>query len=82
MFLASGGKKYPAPFILITRLLLTLTYHDYFLKSKGAHDHPRPETKLEAEARRSVQKARTAFSPPSPRLKRLREIKVTFIINK
>uniref|UniRef100_A0A8C3CYA1 Glial cells missing transcription factor 1 n=1 Tax=Cairina moschata TaxID=8855 RepID=A0A8C3CYA1_CAIMO len=46
-----------------------------FFQSKGAHDHPRPETKLEAEARRSVQKAQTTFSPPSPRLKRLQEIK-------
>ncbi|NXK45931.1 GCM1 factor, partial [Chauna torquata] len=46
-----------------------------FFQSKGAHDHPRPETKLEAEARRSVQKAQTAFSPPSPRLKRLQEVK-------
>uniref|UniRef100_A0A663N350 Glial cells missing transcription factor 1 n=2 Tax=Athene cunicularia TaxID=194338 RepID=A0A663N350_ATHCN len=45
-----------------------------FFQSKGAHDHPRPETKLEAEARRSVQKAQTAFSPSSPRLKRIREI--------
>ncbi|XP_010160220.1 PREDICTED: chorion-specific transcription factor GCMa-like, partial [Eurypyga helias] len=42
--------------------------------SKGAHDHPRPETKLEAEARRSIQKAQTAFSPSSPRIKRIREI--------
>ncbi|NXL93761.1 GCM1 factor, partial [Alectura lathami] len=46
-----------------------------FFQSKGAHDHPRPETKLEAEARRSIQKAHTAFSPPSPRLIRLQEIK-------
>ncbi|NWU52385.1 GCM1 factor, partial [Dromas ardeola] len=45
-----------------------------FFQSKGAHDHPRPETKLEAEARRSTQKAQTAFSPSSPRLKRIREI--------
>ncbi|NXT57336.1 GCM1 factor, partial [Pluvianellus socialis] len=45
-----------------------------FFQSKGAHDHPRPETKLEAEARRSIQKAQTAFSPSSPRLKRIREI--------
>ncbi|NXG31337.1 GCM1 factor, partial [Dromaius novaehollandiae] len=45
-----------------------------FFQSKGAHDHPRPETKLEAEARRSIQKAQTAFSPPCPRLKRIREI--------
>ncbi|KFQ94109.1 Chorion-specific transcription factor GCMa [Nipponia nippon] len=45
-----------------------------FFQSKGAHDHPRPETKLEAEARRSIQKAQTAFSPSSPRSKRTREI--------
>ncbi|XP_075564536.1 chorion-specific transcription factor GCMa [Pelecanus crispus] len=45
-----------------------------FFQSKGAHDHPRPETKLEAEARRSIQKAQTAFSPSSPRLKRIQEI--------
>ncbi|NXN72133.1 GCM1 factor, partial [Himantopus himantopus] len=45
-----------------------------FFQSKGAHDHPRPETKLEAEARRSIQKAQTAFSPASPRLKRVREV--------
>ncbi|KFO04219.1 Chorion-specific transcription factor GCMa [Balearica regulorum gibbericeps] len=45
-----------------------------FFQSKGAHDHPRPETKLEAEARRSIQKAQMAFSPSSPRLKRIREI--------
>ncbi|KFV41287.1 Chorion-specific transcription factor GCMa, partial [Tyto alba] len=45
-----------------------------FFQSKGAHDHPRPETKLEAEARRSIQKAQTAFSPSSPRLNRIREI--------
>ncbi|KFP36129.1 Chorion-specific transcription factor GCMa [Chlamydotis macqueenii] len=45
-----------------------------FFQSKGAHDHPRPETKLEAEARRSIQKAQTAFSPSSSRLKRIREI--------
>lgn len=52
-----------------------------FLKSKGAHDHPRPETKLEAEARRSIQKAQTAFSPSSPRLKRIREVEVTLTID-
>ncbi|NXQ23931.1 GCM1 factor, partial [Alaudala cheleensis] len=45
-----------------------------FFQSKGAHDHPRPETKLEAEARRSFQKAKTAFSPSSLRLKRVQEI--------
>ncbi|NXS59212.1 GCM1 factor, partial [Brachypteracias leptosomus] len=45
-----------------------------FFQSKGAHDHPRPETKLEAEARRSIKKTQAAFSPSSPRLKRIREI--------
>ncbi|NWW80275.1 GCM1 factor, partial [Climacteris rufus] len=45
-----------------------------FFQSKGAHDHPRPETKLEAEARRSIQKAQAAFPPSSLRLKRIREI--------
>ncbi|NXN87708.1 GCM1 factor, partial [Bombycilla garrulus] len=45
-----------------------------FFQSKGAHDHPRPETKLEAEARRSIQKAKTAFSPSSLRPKRVQEI--------
>ncbi|NWI41766.1 GCM1 factor, partial [Picathartes gymnocephalus] len=45
-----------------------------FFQSKGAHDHPRPETKLEAEARRSNQKAKTAFSTSSLRLKRVQEI--------
>uniref|UniRef100_A0A8C0J4N1 Glial cells missing transcription factor 1 n=1 Tax=Chelonoidis abingdonii TaxID=106734 RepID=A0A8C0J4N1_CHEAB len=45
-----------------------------FFQSKGAHDHPRPETKLEAEARRSIQKGQTAVSPTSPRLKRCREV--------
>ncbi|NXB38931.1 GCM1 factor, partial [Eulacestoma nigropectus] len=44
-----------------------------FFQSKGAHDHPRPETKLEAEARRSIQKGKTAFSPSSLRLKRIQE---------
>ncbi|NXH28793.1 GCM1 factor, partial [Myiagra hebetior] len=48
-----------------------------FFQSKGAHDHPRPETKLEAEARRSIQKAKTAFPPSSLRLKRIQEIEVT-----
>ncbi|KFW78741.1 Chorion-specific transcription factor GCMa [Manacus vitellinus] len=45
-----------------------------FFQSKGAHDHPRPETKLEAEARRSIHKAQTAFSASSVRLKRIQEI--------
>ncbi|XP_058690619.1 chorion-specific transcription factor GCMa [Poecile atricapillus] len=44
-----------------------------FFQSKGAHDHPRPETKLETEARRSMQKSKTAFSPSSLRLKRIQE---------
>ncbi|XP_051852659.1 chorion-specific transcription factor GCMa [Antechinus flavipes] len=46
-----------------------------FFQSKGAHDHPRPETKLEAEARRSMQKSHTASSSSSsssasPKLKK------------
>ncbi|XP_062981546.1 chorion-specific transcription factor GCMa [Elgaria multicarinata webbii] len=41
-----------------------------FFQSKGAHDHPRPETKAEAEARRSIQKT---HAPASPRLKRSRD---------
>ncbi|NXK91669.1 GCM1 factor, partial [Formicarius rufipectus] len=45
-----------------------------FFQSKGAHDHPRPETKLEAEARRSIQKAQTAFSASSLKVKRIQEI--------
>ncbi|XP_074844997.1 chorion-specific transcription factor GCMa [Carettochelys insculpta] len=44
-----------------------------FFQAKGAHDHPRPETKLEAEARRSIQKAHTAIYSISPRLKRGQE---------
>ncbi|KAM6181380.1 chorion-specific transcription factor GCMa [Erethizon dorsatum] len=39
-----------------------------FFQSKGQHDHPRPETKLEAEARRAVKKVHTAS--PSVSLKR------------
>ncbi|XP_056674381.1 chorion-specific transcription factor GCMa [Monodelphis domestica] len=44
-----------------------------FFQSKGAHDHPRPETKLEAEARRSMQKSHMACSSSltaSPKLKK------------
>nr|XP_020669488.1 chorion-specific transcription factor GCMa [Pogona vitticeps] len=41
-----------------------------FFQSKGAHDHPRPETKSEAEARRSIQKANTSASA---KLKRNRD---------
>ncbi|NWS17142.1 GCM1 factor, partial [Pachyramphus minor] len=44
-----------------------------FFQSKGSHDHPRPETKLEAEARRSINKAQTTFSASSLRLKRIQE---------
>lgn len=69
-----------APLRLLARLLLLLTHRNYFLKSKGSHDHPRPETKQEAEARRSIQKAKTAFSSSSLRLKRLQEIEVTLTI--
>lgn len=78
MFLASAKKSYSRKFNNKT----VCKYRNSFLKSKGAHDHPRPETKLEAEARRSIQKAHAAFSPPSPTLIKLQEIKVTFIINK
>ncbi|OWK63800.1 Chorion-specific transcription factor GCMa, partial [Lonchura striata] len=67
----SGGMRANSYF---SRFLLPLIYHHYFLKSKGAHDHPRPETKLEAEARRSIQKAKTSFSPSSLRQKRIQEI--------
>uniref|UniRef100_A0A8D0G7D2 Glial cells missing transcription factor 1 n=1 Tax=Sphenodon punctatus TaxID=8508 RepID=A0A8D0G7D2_SPHPU len=42
-----------------------------FFQSKGSHDHPRPETKSEAEARRSIQKAHSAVPPTSPRIKRM-----------
>ncbi|XP_074046281.1 chorion-specific transcription factor GCMa [Macrotis lagotis] len=42
-----------------------------FFQSKGAHDHPRPETKLEAEARRTTQKSHIASSSnTSPKLKK------------
>ncbi|XP_064002846.1 chorion-specific transcription factor GCMa [Pogoniulus pusillus] len=44
-----------------------------FFQSKGAHDHPRPETKLEAEARRSIQKAQIASSPSSSRHESIQE---------
>ncbi|XP_053769998.1 chorion-specific transcription factor GCMa isoform X2 [Desmodus rotundus] len=33
-----------------------------FFQSKGEHDHPKPETKLEAEARRTVRKVHTSSS--------------------
>ncbi|KAH0622014.1 hypothetical protein JD844_023892 [Phrynosoma platyrhinos] len=57
---------------------LSLVHSMYLclLKSKGAHDHPRPETKAEAEARRSIQKA---HMPASPRLKRSRDTEVSIL---
>nr|XP_008116097.1 PREDICTED: chorion-specific transcription factor GCMa [Anolis carolinensis] len=48
-----------------------------FFQSKGAHDHPRPETKAEAEARRSLQKAHVSASP---RVKRSRDTEVNIFI--
>ncbi|XP_044277372.1 chorion-specific transcription factor GCMa [Varanus komodoensis] len=44
-----------------------------FFQSKGTHDHPRPETKAEAEARRSIQKTQV---PTSPRFKRSKHTEV------
>uniref|UniRef100_A0A8D1F4D0 GCM domain-containing protein n=1 Tax=Sus scrofa TaxID=9823 RepID=A0A8D1F4D0_PIG len=44
-----------------------------FFQSKGEHDHPKPETKLEAEARRAVKKTHLAAS--SSKLKQGPEIK-------
>ncbi|XP_002714552.1 chorion-specific transcription factor GCMa [Oryctolagus cuniculus] len=41
-----------------------------FFQSKGEHDHPKPETKLEAEARRAMKKVHTAPSSISLKLKR------------
>nr|XP_012616331.1 chorion-specific transcription factor GCMa [Microcebus murinus] len=40
-----------------------------FFQSKGEHDHPKPETKLEAEARRAMKKAHSAPSSISLHLK-------------
>uniref|UniRef100_A0A8C8YHS8 Glial cells missing transcription factor 1 n=1 Tax=Prolemur simus TaxID=1328070 RepID=A0A8C8YHS8_PROSS len=40
-----------------------------FFQSKGEHDHPKPETKLEAEARRAMKKAHTTSSSISLHLK-------------
>ncbi|XP_059256217.1 chorion-specific transcription factor GCMa [Mustela nigripes] len=37
-----------------------------FFQSKGEHDHPKPETKLEAEARRTMKKAHAAASASVP----------------
>uniref|UniRef100_A0A8C6D173 Glial cells missing transcription factor 1 n=1 Tax=Moschus moschiferus TaxID=68415 RepID=A0A8C6D173_MOSMO len=46
-----------------------------FFQSKGEHDHPKPETKLEAEARRAVKKTHSASSSVSSKLKQSPEIK-------
>ncbi|XP_017398373.1 chorion-specific transcription factor GCMa [Cebus imitator] len=40
-----------------------------FFQSKGEHDHPKPETKLEAEARRAMKKVHTTPSSVSLSLK-------------
>ncbi|KAM5256484.1 chorion-specific transcription factor GCMa [Ctenodactylus gundi] len=48
-----------------------------FFQSKGEHDHPKPETKLEAEARRAMKKAPVAPPSCSLKLKGSREGKVT-----
>ncbi|XP_005878156.1 PREDICTED: chorion-specific transcription factor GCMa [Myotis brandtii] len=49
-----------------------------FFQSKGEHDHPKPETKMEAEARRTVKKVQVASSSVSLKLNRAPEAKVTF----
>nr|XP_006211591.1 chorion-specific transcription factor GCMa [Vicugna pacos] len=46
-----------------------------FFQSKGEHDHPKPETKLEAEARRAVKKTPTASSSAYSKLKQSPQIK-------
>ncbi|XP_057556601.1 chorion-specific transcription factor GCMa [Hippopotamus amphibius kiboko] len=46
-----------------------------FFQSKGEHDHPKPETKLEAEARRAMKKTHLASSSVSSKLKQGPEIK-------
>ncbi|XP_003789695.1 chorion-specific transcription factor GCMa [Otolemur garnettii] len=43
--------------------------HFIFFQSKGEHDHPKPETKLESEARRAMKKAHAASSSVTPNLK-------------
>uniref|UniRef100_A0ABI7YPT2 GCM domain-containing protein n=1 Tax=Felis catus TaxID=9685 RepID=A0ABI7YPT2_FELCA len=40
-----------------------------FIFFQGEHDHPKPETKLEAEARRAMKRAQTASSSVSLKLK-------------
>ncbi|XP_004606024.2 chorion-specific transcription factor GCMa [Sorex araneus] len=46
-----------------------------FFQSKGEHDHPKPETKLEAEARRAMKRVHTAPSSISLKLKASPETK-------
>ncbi|XP_006763256.1 PREDICTED: chorion-specific transcription factor GCMa [Myotis davidii] len=46
-----------------------------FFQSKGEHDHPKPETKMEAEARRTVKKVQVASSSVSLKLNRSPEPK-------
>ncbi|XP_008137551.1 chorion-specific transcription factor GCMa [Eptesicus fuscus] len=46
-----------------------------FFQSKGEHDHPKPETKLEAEARRTIKKVHVASSSVSLKLNRGPEAK-------
>ncbi|XP_070275207.1 chorion-specific transcription factor GCMa [Myotis yumanensis] len=46
-----------------------------FFQSKGEHDHPKPETKMEAEARRTVKKVQVASSSVSLKLNRGPEAK-------
>ncbi|XP_076432824.1 chorion-specific transcription factor GCMa [Peromyscus maniculatus bairdii] len=47
-----------------------------FFQSKGEHDHPKPETKLEAEARRAMKKVHMASASGSLRMKGSPETKV------
>ncbi|XP_059123009.1 chorion-specific transcription factor GCMa [Peromyscus eremicus] len=47
-----------------------------FFQSKGEHDHPKPETKLEAEARRAMKKVHMASASSSLRMKGNPETKV------
>ncbi|XP_027953680.1 chorion-specific transcription factor GCMa [Eumetopias jubatus] len=46
-----------------------------FFQSKGEHDHPKPETKLEAEARRTMKKVHTASASVPLKLKESPETK-------
>lgn len=62
-------------------VVLLLDYLDLFvlfLKAKGVHDHPRPESKSETEARRSAVKRRMS-SPHFSQKRRLVEPEVTHI---